>query len=131
MFLETPFTQMREWVKNLPNDGLIRYYIVGNLERVLLTSPKALSEMLVTNVYDFEKPEVVRNSLRRVTGEGILLAEGEEHKVGASENALFSLGSFADLTTRSNAKTLCQRFPTAILRIYTRVSGLRVWRWSR
>lgn len=131
MFLETPFMQMREWVKNLPNDGLIRYYIVGNLERVLLTSPKALSEMLVTNVYDFEKPEIVRNSLRRVTGEGILLAEGEEHKVGASEDALFPLGRFADFTTRSNAKTLCQRFPTAILRIYTRVSGLRVWRWSR
>lgn len=132
MFLETPFTQMREWVKNLPNEGLIRYYIVGNLERVLLTSPKALSEMLVTNVYDFEKPEVVRNSLRRITGEGILLAEGEEHKVGADKCALVSLECLlTSLTTRSNAKTLCQHFPTAILRIYIRVSGPRVWRWSR
>lgn len=84
MFLETPFPQMREWVKNLPNEGLIRYYIVGNLERVLLTSPKALSEILITNVYDFEKPELVRDSLRRITGEGILLAEGDEHKVGAN-----------------------------------------------
>ena len=132
MFLETPFSQMREWVKNLPNEGLIRYYIVGNLERILLTSPKALSEMLVTNVYDFEKPEVVRNSLRRITVEGILLAEGEEHKVSASEDALSSPGRLlTSLTIRSNAKTLCQRFPTAILRIYIRVSGPRVWRWSR
>ena len=85
---------MREWVKNFPNKGLIRYYIVGNLERVLLTSPKALSEMLVTNVYDFEKPEMVRNNLWRIAGEGLLLAEGEEHKVGANEDALFPLECF-------------------------------------
>ena len=63
------------------NDDLLRYYVVGNLERVMCTSPKALSELLVTKVYDFEKPEIIRESLRRVTGDGILLAEGEEHKV--------------------------------------------------
>lgn len=72
---------MREWAAKLPNEGLIRYYIVGNLERIMLTSPKALSELLVTKVYDFEKPKTVRQSLRRVVGEGILLAEGDEHKV--------------------------------------------------
>lgn len=65
----------------MPNDDLLRYYLVGNLERVLCTSPKSLSEILVTKVYDFEKPELVRQSLRRITGDGILLAEGEEHKV--------------------------------------------------
>lgn len=55
--------------------------MVANLERVALTSPKALGELLVTKAYDFEKPELVRQSLRRVTGDGVLLAEGEEHKV--------------------------------------------------
>ena len=73
---------MREWVRTIPNEGLLRYYIVGNLERVILTSPKALSELLVTKVYDFEKPLVARQGLRRVVGDGILLAEGDEHKVG-------------------------------------------------
>jgi hypothetical protein len=79
--LETPYPQLREWTKTMPNEDLLRYYLVGNLERVICTSPKALSEILVTKVYDFEKPELVRQSLRRITGDGILLAEGEEHKV--------------------------------------------------
>ncbi|KAJ5237472.1 hypothetical protein N7489_007563 [Penicillium chrysogenum] len=78
--LETPYPQLREWAKNRPNQDLIRYYLVANLERVILTSPKALGELLVTKVYDFEKPELVRQSLRRITGDGVLLAEGEEHK---------------------------------------------------
>lgn len=79
--IQTPYEKMIGWVKTIPNDGLIRFYGVANIERVLLTSPKALSELLVTKVYDFEKPEPVRNALRRVAGEGILLAEGDEHKV--------------------------------------------------
>lgn len=65
----------------MPNEGMLRYYIVGNLERIVLTSPKALSELLVTKAYDFEKPSTVRQSLRRVVGDGLLLTEGEEHKL--------------------------------------------------
>lgn len=65
----------------MSNDDIIRYYVVGNLERVMCTSPKALGELLVTKVYDFEKPEIFRKSFRRIVGDGILLAEGEEHKV--------------------------------------------------
>ncbi|GFF39732.1 cytochrome P450 4A2 [Aspergillus udagawae] len=79
--IESPFEQMIEWAHKVPNDGLIRYYIVGNLERVLLTNPKALSELLVTKVYEFPKPPIVRQSLARVTGKhGVLLVEGDEHK---------------------------------------------------
>ncbi|KAJ5347212.1 hypothetical protein MYU51_004437 [Penicillium brevicompactum] len=80
-FLETPYIGLEKWTKTMRNDDLLRYYVVGNLERVMCTSPKALSELLVTKVYDFEKPEIIRESLRRVTGDGILLAEGEEHKI--------------------------------------------------
>jgi hypothetical protein len=79
--IRTPYERMLKWVSTVPNDGLIRFYGIGNLERVLLTSPKALSELLVTKVYDFEKPGPVRDNLRRITGDGILLAEGDEHKV--------------------------------------------------
>lgn len=81
MFLHTPYAQIQEWIKSVPNEGLIRYYIVGNMERVIPLSAKALSEILVTKVYDFEKPEAVRASLERITGNGVLLAEGEDHKV--------------------------------------------------
>ncbi|KAJ5173264.1 hypothetical protein N7492_005857 [Penicillium capsulatum] len=79
-FLETPYDSIRDWVKAFPGEGLIRFYVVGNLERVIPTSTKALSELLVTKVYDFEKPRTVRQGLRRLVGDGIILAEGEEHK---------------------------------------------------
>jgi cytochrome P450 len=81
IFIESPFAQMRKWQKEVPNDGLIRYYITGNLERILLTKPKALSELLVYKVYDFPKPEFIRSNLAPITGEhGVLLVEGDEHR---------------------------------------------------
>ncbi|KAK5132899.1 hypothetical protein LTR04_004812, partial [Oleoguttula sp. CCFEE 6159] len=70
----------REWVEHVPNDGLIRYKFLFNKERVLLTSPKALGEVLVTKNYEFIKPPHLRSGLGRILGIGILLAEGEEHK---------------------------------------------------
>lgn len=65
----------------MPNDGLIRYLGLLNNERLLITSPKALSEVLVTRNYDFEKPSQMRTALGRILGVGILLAEGEQHKI--------------------------------------------------
>lgn len=70
---------MRKWVESVPNDGLIRYSMWGQ-ERLLVTNPKALGEVLVTKNYDFVKPQQVRDGLARLLGVGILLAEGDEHK---------------------------------------------------
>ncbi|KAI5925241.1 cytochrome P450 [Camillea tinctor] len=72
---------MREWVTTVPNDGLMRYLTIFNQERLLVTGPKALSEVLVTSNYDFEKPSFVGSSIARILGVGILLAEGDEHKL--------------------------------------------------
>lgn len=53
-----------------------------------MTSPKGLSEILVTKVYDFEKPALVRESLGRLTGQkGVLLVEGAEHKASVTTRA--------------------------------------------
>ena len=65
----------------MPNDGLIRYLHVFNAERVFLTSPKALAEVLVTKNYEFIKPSFFLANLGRLLGIGILFAEGDEHKV--------------------------------------------------
>jgi cytochrome P450 len=59
---------------------VIRYLGLFNQERLLLTSPKALSEVLVTRAYDFVKPAEVVWILGRLLGHGVLLAEGDEHK---------------------------------------------------
>ncbi len=54
---------------------------MANSERVLVTGPKALSEVLVTKNYHFEKPKALRYNIVRLLGAGILLAEGDEHKI--------------------------------------------------
>lgn len=51
-----------------------------NEERILVTSSKALSEVLTTKSYSFIKPAQVRAGIGRILGIGVLLAEGEEHK---------------------------------------------------
>jgi cytochrome P450 len=70
----------RRWANEIPNDGMIRYLQLFNRERLLITSPKALAEVLTTKSYDFIKPELIRLGLVQVLGVGILLAEGDEHK---------------------------------------------------
>ncbi|KAJ6095844.1 hypothetical protein N7486_006590 [Penicillium sp. IBT 16267x] len=78
--IDTPHKLIQEWATTIPNDGLLRYYIVGQLERLVLTNPKALSEVLNSKVYDFAKPTIAQQNLRRIVGDGVLLAEGDDHK---------------------------------------------------
>ena len=72
----------RAWLEDIPNDGLIRYLDIFNSERLLVTNPKVLGEMLVQKAYDFIKPPQLVGGLSRILGVGVFLAEGEEHKVG-------------------------------------------------
>lgn len=80
IFKQPSGTPYREWIENVPNDGLIRYLHVFNAERILLTSPKALAEVLVQKNYEFVKPKLFSENLGRLLGLGILFAEGDEHK---------------------------------------------------
>ena len=72
----------RDWLDDIDHNGLIRYLHIFNDERVLLASPDALREVLVTKNYEFIKPNHVRKTIGRILGVGVLLAEGDEHKVG-------------------------------------------------
>lgn len=72
---------MRRWIDTVPNDGLMRYTNWFNMERVLLTSPKTLAEVLTVKNYEFIKPAHFTAALGRILGVGILLAEGDEHKM--------------------------------------------------
>ena len=61
---------------------LFRSYLsIFNTERLVIVSPKALSEVLTTKSYDFIKPPQFRVGLGRLLGIGILLAEGDEHRI--------------------------------------------------
>jgi cytochrome P450 len=71
----------RRWASEIPNDGLIRYLHLWNKERVLVTSPKALAEVLTTKSYEFVKPALLAQGIGRILGIGLLLAEGDDHKM--------------------------------------------------
>lgn len=63
------------------NDGFIRMIGPFHREYLVVTSPQALSEILVTKAYDFEKPRFLRDFFGPFLGHGLVLAEGNEHKV--------------------------------------------------
>lgn len=72
---------MLKWMTTVPNDGLIYYTSFLNSERVILASPQAIHEVLQINAYDFVKPPFVRRALLGPLGNGLVLAEGDDHKV--------------------------------------------------
>jgi cytochrome P450 len=72
---------IRKWVNSTPNDGLILTRSWGNVCRLVATSPEALADVLSKRSYDFEKPIEVRNFLGRILGWGVLLVEGDEHRI--------------------------------------------------
>lgn len=72
---------LQEWINEVPNNGLIRYRMRFNKEEVLVVNPKGLSEVLVQKSYEFAKPYRLRKGLGRILGVGLIIAEGEEHKV--------------------------------------------------
>jgi cytochrome P450 len=69
-----------DFMKTIPNDGLIRVPGFLNREGLLPCSPETLAEVLVHKNYDYEKPAEVRDFLVRILGAGLILTEGEEHK---------------------------------------------------
>lgn len=71
---------MSSRVNTVKHNGVIRYLSFLNQERLLVAGPKALSEVLVTKSYEFQKPSHIRWTLSRILGVGILLAEGDDHK---------------------------------------------------
>ncbi|KAF5665631.1 cytochrome P-450 monooxygenase [Fusarium denticulatum] len=72
---------VRQWNETVPNDGLLRYLGFFNAERIVLTSPDALYEVLVTQNYSFPKPASLRETAGRFLGIGLILSEGDAHKL--------------------------------------------------
>jgi hypothetical protein len=72
---------MAEWVRTIPNNGLIRYLDIFNIESVLPTSAKALGEILTVKTDEFIKPPRLTRALIHVFGFGLVFTEGEVHKV--------------------------------------------------
>lgn len=72
---------MDDWENSIPNNGMLRYRTALNRENVLVTGSKPLAEVLVHKSYDFAKPAKLRLGLGRILGVGLIVSEGEQHKV--------------------------------------------------
>ena len=75
-----PGQNFLEWSKSTPNDGVILLRSPFQKGWLLITKPKALSDLLLTNAYDFVKPKKIRDFLRNVLGDGLIIVEGDVHK---------------------------------------------------
>ncbi|KAF4594414.1 Cytochrome P450 4V2 [Ophiocordyceps camponoti-floridani] len=71
----------KRWVNSVKHNHFIRYLDFFNKESLLVTSPRAISEMLVSNNYNFPRSFVSRTLVGRYTGYGIGIAVGDEHKL--------------------------------------------------
>lgn len=69
-----------KWISEIPNDGLIYFRGFFHQDRLLVTDLKILGELLVTRSYDFEKPKPLRDFLRFILGDGLIIVEGDVHK---------------------------------------------------
>lgn len=81
-------------MREVPNEGLITYRSMFHRDRVLVTSPKAISEILVRDTYSYEKPAEERAVISRFLGNGLTIVEGNVHKFQRKHmNAVFTLSN--------------------------------------
>lgn len=69
-----------KWILSTPNQGLITYRSILNQDRLLVTSPKAIAEVLVHNTYAYTKHPSERSVIQRFLGNGLTISEGKEHR---------------------------------------------------
>jgi cytochrome P450 len=73
-------TSLEDWIRNVPNDGMIRAKEVFGGDAVIATSPAILKRVLVEDSYNFTKDDNIRKILRLVLGDGLIVVEGDVHK---------------------------------------------------
>lgn len=71
---------MLRCITETPNDGLIRVPGFFNQDALLLTHPSSLQDVLSHKTYDFEKPKKIRDFLRVILGDGLIVVESDVHK---------------------------------------------------
>lgn len=68
----------RRWHQS--HGPVIRYFFPFGAERLSVADDDALKHMTARNPYNYPKPLRAKLWMMRILGEGVLLAEGEEHK---------------------------------------------------
>ncbi|KAI8089521.1 cytochrome P450 [Halteromyces radiatus] len=87
----TPFTgNMREIIREeagVPHKkwaklygGILSYKGPWYENRILVTDPELVKQVLTTNSYDYIKPPRTQDFLKRILGDGLLVSEGDAHR---------------------------------------------------
>lgn len=81
LLIEPSPEKLRQWALDIPNNGLIRYRGRLNVEKLLVTDTQLVEELLVKRCYAFQKPPVINRVSRSLLGDGLVVVEGDIHKV--------------------------------------------------
>ncbi|EFQ98375.1 hypothetical protein MGYG_01406 [Nannizzia gypsea CBS 118893] len=77
----SPHAAAVDWMREFPSADLIRPLMLGNLEVVLVSSPRALREVSQAQCYSFVKPGFLFRTAGEIIGEtGVFFAEGDAHR---------------------------------------------------
>lgn len=77
---EPPGIPQLRWAKQFSNQGgVLLYFGPLQTERVLVTDPAVLKQILVNQADDFDKPGFSIDTLRKATGDGLLVTTGKTH----------------------------------------------------
>lgn len=68
----------------VPHEHFFRVLDVFNREVVIITDPKAIAQSFQADAYDYVKSLNGKKILEAVLGNGLINAEGHDHKVGLS-----------------------------------------------
>lgn len=68
-----------EWQRSLSHNGVFRYLVLLNSERLVFNSPEAVVDVL-HRTDEFIQPELLSLFASPITGRGLVLLNGEEHK---------------------------------------------------
>lgn len=88
-----------------PDEDILQTDLLRN--RLIITKPRLIPDVLVHRSYDFEKPENSRNYLRQILGDGLVTVEGNVHKfLRKNTMPAFSFRHIKDLYPMMWAKSL-------------------------
>lgn len=71
---------IRKWMEEIPNDGLLHFRDLFNVDVLIPTSHENLKAVLSDHTYDYQKVTSSVKILRKILGDGLILVEGNIHK---------------------------------------------------
>jgi cytochrome P450 len=80
LFVEPNADQLVKWANKIPNEGFIKYHGILNVQKVLVTDPNAVHDILTVRPYSFIKPPATSKIIRSLLGNGLVVVEGDAHK---------------------------------------------------